>query len=54
MLSNCADACRRVASAPGGVAGSFYELSARTAAGASLDFGSLRDTVVLVTNVASE
>ena len=51
MLTNCKDACDLQTME---VAASFYELSAETASGATLDFETLRDKVVLITNVASE
>ena len=51
MLTNCKDACDLQTME---VAASFYELSAETASGGTLDFETLRDKVVLITNVASE
>ena len=51
MLLSCKDACDYASFK---VAASFYELQAETASGATLDFASLRDKVVLITNVASE
>mmetsp|Transcript_24274 Transcript_24274/g.72844 ORF Transcript_24274/g.72844 Transcript_24274/m.72844 type:complete len:96 (-) Transcript_24274:479-766(-) len=55
MLASCADACAAVtAAAARPVAASFFDLSAGTADGATLDFASLRGKTVLVTNVASE
>ena len=51
MLTNCKDACDLQTME---VAASFYDLSAETASGGSLDFETLRDKVVLITNVASE
>ena len=51
MLLSCKDACDNASFE---VAASFYELQAETASGATLDFASLRDKVVLITNVASE
>ena len=51
MLTNCKDACDLQTME---VAASFYDLSAETASGGRLDFETLRDKVVLITNVASE
>ena len=51
MLTNCKDACDLQTME---VAASFYDLSAEAASGGSLDFETLRDKVVLITNVASE
>ena len=51
MLTNCKDACDLQTME---VAASFYDLSAETSSGGSLDFETLRDKVVLITNVASE
>jgi len=48
MLTSCKDAC-----AANPVASSFYDLKAKTAAGATLKFDAFKDKVVLLTNVAS-
>ena len=48
MLTSCKDAC-----AAHHVASSFYDLKAKTAAGATLKFDAFKDKVVLLTNVAS-
>ena len=48
MLTSCKDAC-----AANPVVSSFYDLKAKTAAGATLKFDAFKDKVVLLTNVAS-
>ena len=49
MLTACSAAC----ASPGALVSSFYDLSAKTAGGATLPFSDLEGKVVLVTNVAS-
>ena len=46
-------AIARACASPGALVSSFYDLSAKTAGGATLPFSDLEGKVVLVTNVAS-